>query len=434
MPKFNPFAKLDNPKAVWAWAMYDLANQSFQLVINTLLFGVYLQKVVASSEDDGRRFWSYLVSGSFIVVVVLSPVIGAMVDAKSCKARLLVLSGLAASILTACLALVGKDQLWLAAALYIPAAILVGLGENVLAAFLPDLASPRNMGFVSALGWTMSYVGAIVLQLAVLLGVAVFDWKTPEQWRPLFVFSGVWFALGVIPSMLFLRDRPRGVGADTREWIIAAAFRRLGQTIREAVRYRQLKTFLLVFFVYSLGTQTAVYFAGSIATDFGFSTQELFLMTLLLSLSAGATSVVLAKYQDRWGSVPTLRGVLAVWFVTIGSIAALYYWHAPKAALWIPAAGIGIGFGGIGTASRALVGCFTPPEKSAEFFGLWGMIYKGAGVAGPFIFAWVWSKVGATAALAIMCSFFVLGALLLYLVKEREGIAAVTVPAPTQSA
>mgnify|MGYP007069085564 CR=1 FL=1 len=81
--------------------MYDLANQSFQLVINTLLFGVYLQKVVARSEDDGRRFWSYLVSGSFIVVVVLSPVIGAMVDAKSCKARLLVLSGLAASILGA---------------------------------------------------------------------------------------------------------------------------------------------------------------------------------------------------------------------------------------------------------------------------------------------------------------------------------------------
>ena len=70
--------------------------------------------------------------------------------------------------------------------------------------------------------------------------------------------------------MLFLRDRPRASrgfpGVDHCRGVP-----RLGQTIREAVP-RQLKTFLLVFFVYSLGTQTAVYFAGLIATDFGFST------------------------------------------------------------------------------------------------------------------------------------------------------------------
>lgn len=427
----NPFRHVENPKAVWAWGMYDLANQSFQLVINTLLFGVYLQQVVAANPDQGKTFWSQIVSASLIVVVVLSPLVGAMVDARGNKSRLLLISGVISAVLTGSLALVTKDNLVLAALLYIPAAILVGLGENVLAAFLPQLANDKNMGYVSALGWSMSYVGAVLLQVVVLIAVAVFGWSAPEQWRPLFVFAGVWFALGIIPAALYLRDQPTINSPDSHKpthsgSIFTLGFKRLGQTIREARRYRQLKRFLLVFFVYSLGTQTAVYFAGTIATDFKFQTTELFLLTLLLSLTAGGASILLAKYQDRLGSLRTLKIVLVVWFLTAISIAALYWLNAPKWALWIPAVGIGVGFGGIGTASRALVGCFTPADKSAEFFGLWGMVYKGSGVVGPMVFAYAWIGLGPAPALLILSSFFAAGMILLRAVNEAEGIAAVT--------
>lgn len=429
---------IPNKRSVFAWGMYDLANQSFQLLINTLLFGVYVQKVVAASEAGGKQLWSLIVAAALLIVVVLSPIVGAITDARGWKHELLCITGFIAALLTALLALVPPGQAWLASLIYIPAAVLVGLGENVLAAFLPQLATARNMGLVSAVGWTMSYIGAIILQLIVLIAALALGLKEPAQWRPLFVFAGVWFALGIIPAVMYLRDpdrpRPAGPGAPP---LLAMGFSRVRETFRDARRYRQLLRFLAVFFVYSLGTQTVVYFAGSIATDLKFSTQELFLLSLVLSISAGATSFGLAKFQDRLGGARTVSLFLLIWTVTAGGL-AIMTWLAPsKPVFWILALGVGIGLGGIGSSSRALVGCFTPIQKSAEFFGLWGMIYKLSGVVGPVVFAQVWVAASGPAALLVLTGFFAAGLVLMRLIDEREGIAAaetVAEPRPIEAA
>ncbi len=418
-------AERDTPiawKPVVAWGMYDLANQSFQLVINTLLFGVYLQKVVAPSEDAGKILWSRIVAAGLIVVVVLSPIVGAVVDARAWKREFLLISGVLAAALTGLLSLVGVGGMWIAAAIYIPAAILVGLGENVLASFLPQLATPKTMGKVSAIGWTMSYIGAIVLQLIVLGAALGLGMKAASDWRPLFVMSGVWFALGIIPAFLFLKESTPPTG---ERHPIRAGIRRLGDTIRDAQRYRQLLRFLLVFLVYSFGTQIVVYFAGSIAVDMKFTSEELFKLVLLLSVTAGIAAFALAFVQDRLGGVRTVAIVLVVWIATALGLAAMCHWNAGKSALWALSVGVGLGFGGIGSASRAVVGSFTPESKSAEFFGLWGMVYKLAGVIGPMSFAWAQVKLGLTPALLIIAGFFAAGlVMLLVLVDEREGRAS----------
>ncbi len=62
--KLNPFAGLPNAKEVWAWGMFDLANQSFTLLINTLLFAVYFKEVVVNDEAQGDRLWAILFSSS----------------------------------------------------------------------------------------------------------------------------------------------------------------------------------------------------------------------------------------------------------------------------------------------------------------------------------------------------------------------------------
>lgn len=412
-------------KPVVAWGMYDLANQSFQLVINTLLFGVYLQKVVAPSEDAGKILWSRIVAAGLIVVVVLSPIVGAVVDARAWKREFLLISGVLAAALTGLLSLVSVGGMWVAVAIYIPAAILVGLGENVLASFLPQLATPKTMGKVSAIGWTMSYIGAIVLQLIVLGAALGLGMKAAADWRPLFVMSGVWFALGIFPAFLFLKESTPPTPPLGERHPIRAGIRRLGDTIRDAQRYRQLLRFLLVFLVYSFGTQIVVYFAGSIAVDMKFTSDELFKLVLLLSVTAGIAAFALAFVQDKLGGVRTVAIVLVVWIATALGLTAMCHWNAGKSALWALSVGVGLGFGGIGSASRAVVGSFTPESKSAEFFGLWGMVYKLAGVIGPMSFAWAQVKLGLTPALLIIAGFFAAGlVMLLVLVDEREGRAS----------
>lgn len=422
MPSFNPFHSLPNRREVLAWGTYDLANQSFQLLINTLLFPIYFGAIVASSPARGEMLWGAFVAGAMLLVVLLSPVVGAIADARDWRRELLLGSGIVCAALTGTLALLGPGMVLWAALLYIPAAIACGLGENFLGSFLPRIATPATMGRISAIGWTMSYVGAILLlgiSAAVVFGLGIGD--APRQWRWLFVFAGVWFAAGMLPAVFVLQEpggpaSPAGAGS-----ILGAALRRLRQTVHEAPRYGHLFRFLGIFFVYSLGTQCVIYFSSVIGKNLGFELPQLILFALEMALTAGLGAVFAARYQDRLGHVRTVRLYLAVWVLSTLGLAFMHALSGAAWVFWIVVAGIGLGLGGIGTASRALVGAFTPPEKSAEFFGLWGMVYKFAGVLGPVTFALVSTRqpreVWQGVSLFMLAGFFAAGWVLMKWVR-----------------
>lgn len=390
--KLNPFANLSNPREVVAWGVYDLANQSFQLLINTLLFGIFLAEVVivpdAEGAPSGDRAWVTMVATSLILVVVLSPVLGALADVRAWKREMLLATGIICSILTACLAFLQPGQVWIAGALYVTAALACGLGENFLASFLPEISTPKNIGFVSALGWTMSYVGALIL-LGITVGVVYglgLDDETSS--RVLFFFAGIWFFAGMIPAMLHLRERARPVRAKETT-AVANAFGRLMQSAKETRKHRRLARFLIIFFIYSMATQTMIYFLGLIGKSLDFELPELLLFALVIAITAGCASACTAKFQDSAGHRRTIMFFLAVWVITASAMALASLGSLPRWMVWTVSAGVGLGLGGIGTASRALVGVLTPIERAAEFFGLWGMVYKLAGVAGPLLFALV---------------------------------------------
>lgn len=427
---WNPFKKVSNGREVWAWGMYDLANQSFQLVINTLLFGVYVAKVVVGG-DSGQTSWGNMVAVATLAIVVLSPVAGALADQKAWKKELLIGTGLICSVLTALLALVAPGQVWLAAALYIPAAIACGLGENFLASFLPEIANQKTMGFVSAIGWSLSYLGALIL--LGICALVVFGTGRGElaEARPLLVLSGVWFLLGMLPATFLLRERAEPQKGSALA-AIGASFSRLALTIRQARRYRQLVRFLAIFFLYSLGTQTVIYLAGNIMIELGFTFRDTVLFFLLLTLNCGVAALLTAKYQDRWGGKRTVMLFLLVWAVSTIALAGLTAVHSgkpPAWVLWVTGNGLGLGLGGIGTASRAMVGIFTPAAKSGEFFGLWGMVYKLSAVVGVPLFSIVFSA-NRSVALAMLAGSFAIGFILVRVfIDESEGVRAAGGPA-----
>ncbi len=427
LARLNPFRGLDRPREVWAWGMYDLANQSFQLLINTLLFGIYLKEVVANDVASGKRAWGLMIAASMLLVVALSPILGALADARAWRRELLLATGFIASALTAALALLAPGMLWPAAALYVAAAVCVGLGENFLGAFLPELARPEQMGRVSAVGWTMSYIGALLLLGLTWLAVFSFGMDSPREWRWIFVAAAAWFLAGMLPSVFLLRERtPPPRPAAERRGVITGAFRRLAESWRQSARFAQLRRFFVAFFVYSMGVYTIIYYAAIIGDDLGFRIRELTLLALIMAATAGVGAVFAAKYQDRIGHKRTVLLFLAIWII---STLALAYASLPPIdanLFWAISGGIGLGLGGIGTASRAIVGAFTPPQRSGEFFGVWGLVYKLSGVVGPAAFALASSApwLGRTRALLLLAAFFIVGGLLLLRVNEKEGMAA----------
>jgi UMF1 family MFS transporter len=424
LDRLNPFRSLPNAREVWAWGMYDLANQSFQLLINTLLFSLLVQSVIVGDPAKGDRFWSYLGGANLVAVVLLSPFAGALADAKAWKRRLLLGTGVVCAALTCSLALLQPGQLWLTALLYLPAAIACGLGENFLASFLPGISTPANVGFVSALGWTMSYVGALVL--LAITGAAVYwlGWTVEAGARTLFVFSGVWFFLGMVPSMLFLRER--ATPAPVTGHVVPETFRRLVRSARETSRFRQLARFFVAFFVYSTATMAVIYFLGLIGKNLGFQLPQLILFALTIAVAAGLASGATAKFQDRLGHRRTISVFLLAWVVSTSGMALYQIFSAPSWTFWPLSALVGVALGGLGTSSRALVGAFTPADRAAEFFGLWGMTYKLAGVAGVISFgqvttAFTTRRTGQIVGLFMLAALFFIGFLLLRLVDEDEG-------------
>jgi UMF1 family MFS transporter len=415
--RLNPFARLPNPRVVWAWGMYDLANQSFQLLINTLLFSIFVQNVVFTDPVAGKRGWSYMAAAAMLIVIVLSPVLGAIADQRAWKRELLLATGFVCATLTAGLAVLQPGWIWLAAALYVTAAVACGLGENFLGSFLPEISTPANVGFVSALGWTMSYVGALMLLGVTAFFAFVLGRDDIGQMRPMFVFAGAWFLAGMIPAILYLRERaaPRpGVAGGP---IIVDALRRLLRSARETGRFAQLARFLAVFFVYSMGTKIVIVFLGIIGDRMGFGLRQLVLFALLLALTAGVSSAIAARVQDRLGHRRTIRVFLALWTFATLSLAIAHQVGVPDWMTWAIAGSIGLGLGGIGTASRALVGLCTPEHRAAEFFGVWGTVDKLALVVGVPLFGVLPMGAG----LFMVAGFFVAGLLLMGLVDERAG-------------
>jgi UMF1 family MFS transporter len=127
-------------REVWAWAMYDFANSGYTTVVITAVFNAYFVGVVAAGESWGTFAWTLALSISYAVVMLTAPIVGAYADAHAAKKKLLAITTVGCVLGTALLGLVGPGDLALAFALIVLSNVFFGTGENLAAAFLPELA------------------------------------------------------------------------------------------------------------------------------------------------------------------------------------------------------------------------------------------------------------------------------------------------------
>jgi UMF1 family MFS transporter len=151
----------------------------------------------------------------------------------------------------------------------------------------------------------MGYVGALLLLVFTAVGMLVFKLGDPADWRPFFVFAGIWFVLNMIPAA-----SSHTAGAPREHARTARARSRARRSclreghLRSARHFRQLVRFLTAFFVYGMGVQVIIAFASIIADDFGFGSTKLVLYVLQLTVTAGASRRSRPR-SSRTGSAPS---------------------------------------------------------------------------------------------------------------------------------
>lgn len=426
-----PISHLPNRGQIWAWISFDVANQSFTLLINTVLFSLFFTKVVYT-QPDKDAVWSYVFAGSMLLVVLASPVAGAIADDRSCKKQWLLGTGVVCAALTCLFAALGPGALWLALLLYIPANFCFNIGENFLASFLPQLARRDDMARVSGFSWCIAYLAALVLLIITAVAITAFKLENPERFGPLFIFAGVWFLAFSIPTLLFLRETKTNAPSPGNP--IAVGFRRLVTSARSTVAFRDLATLLLGSFFYGVAMSTVISFASILVDRLGFDTTRSVIFIAVVTVAGVGGTVIPAYFQDRIGHKRTIVSLLLVWMVATSGFAYYAWEHArgqartPPVAvaqwpMWLFACLIGFGLGSLGSANRAFVAYLTPKARSAEVFGIWGLTFKLAAV-GTVPFGVMMSRVGMPAALLTLCGFVLVGLIVTLFVNENRGAEA----------
>jgi UMF1 family MFS transporter len=411
------------PRDVWAWAMYDFANSGYTTVVITAVFNAYFVSVVAADAPWATFAWTAALAASYALIMVTAPVLGAWADAHAAKKKLLLATTIGCVLGTALLALAGPGTLALAVALLIFSNYCFGSGENLIAAFLPELANDEGLGRVSGWGWSLGYVGGLVCLGLCLVYVswAQAQGQGAAEFVPVtMLITAALFAIAVIPTFVILRERavaqPRARGVS----IAREAFARLGLTLRQAHAFTDMRQFMICLVFYQAGIQAVVALAAIYAEQaMGFTQQQTILLIFTVNITAALGALAFAFVQDRLGHLPTIALTLVLWIAVIAIV-----WAATGPAMFWAACNLaGICLGASQSAGRALIGVLAPVERRAEFFGLWGLAVKLSSILGPLTYGAVTWISGGDHRLAMLITgtYFVVGLAILRTIDVERG-------------
>lgn len=383
---------------IFAWCWYDFSNSAFVTVVVTVVGGVFFTQLVCGGAEWAEFLWGTALSASAAVAMLAGPLLGRWADRKASKKPLLV--GLTL-LCVAATSLMGLPVWGVAAVtgLMVVANATFLLGENLVAAFLPELAPPGKRGKISAYGWGFGYVGGLAS-----LGMALWILSGAEgSVRKVFPAVAGFMALAALPTILFLRERAQ----PGRESVTEPDWRAVWNTIRDRSELRRLLAGLGASLT---GLSAVVGFASIYATkEIGFTLQDTVKLFVVLQVAAVVGALVTGPWQDRKGAGPVLLSALGLWvLVSLGA------WLSRSVGSFYGVAALaGLGMGWLQSAGRAAVAEITPQGQQGEVFGLWGFAGKLAGIVGPLAFGALAGVAGLREAVLINGVWFLLGAWIL---------------------
>lgn len=411
---------LDRPE-LRAWALYDWANSAFVTTVATAVFPVYFSAVVAADLPPATataRF-ATATTAALVLVALVAPFLGAVADRAPVKKRLLgafLALGIASTV---GLSLVGRGDHVLAEVLF--AAGNVGLmGSFVFYdALLPHIASAGEVDRVSAAGYALGYLGGGILLAGNLVTLRWPGWfglaDAAAASRASFASVAVWWAVFSIP--LFLRVREPaiagGSGGAVRE-----AWKRLARTGRALREYRPAAILLVAYLFYNDGIGTIYRMAAIYGAEIGLDSGALLLTLTVAQFASIPFAFAFGALGARIGARRALFLSLAVYL----GISAGAFFLRTEVHFFVLAMAVSVVQGGAQSLSRSLFATLVPRDRSAQFFGLFGVTDKVSGVLGPLVFAAVTTAAGSSRLAVLSVGvFFVIGGALLAFVDVEEG-------------
>ncbi len=420
------FVKNDK-KVINAWTFYDWANSVYPLVITSAIFPIFYESVVSEQVSFlglklvNTELYSYVVSLSFIIVAISSPILSGIADYSGRKKTFMKFFCYLGALSCMSLYFFNTDYLELSMISVLLASVGFWGSLVFYNAYLPEIATPDLHDKISAKGFSRGYIGSSILLIFCLILIQVLDVNA----RYSFVLTGLWW-IGF--SQITYARLPNNIyGHKPMGNILFKGFRELRGVWSQLKANISLKRYLVAFFVYSMGVQTVMIMAIFFGTkeiawaDEASKTTGLIISVLIIQFIAIPGAYLMAYLSSKIGNIKVLAINIFIW---IGICVCAYSFVSEPIHFYFIAAVVGFVMGGIQSLSRSTYSKLLPEtEDHTSFFSFYDVSEKIAIVLGTFAYGFIEGLTGdmRQSILAIVL-FFIVGFLLLLRIPKSQAL------------
>ena len=431
--------KKGSKKLINAWAFYDWANSVYPLVISSAIFPIYYGSLFSDNnlisffqyEIKNTAMISFVTASAFLIVAIISPLLSGIADYIGNKRRFMKIFVYIGSTSCIGLYLFELDTIYLGFFIYFLG--LIGYWSSLVFynSYLPDIAFNDQQDRVSALGFSVGYVGSVLLllsNLAMVMKPDLFGISGTESeaamtaMRYSFVSAGVWWLIFSQISFYYLPKGNREVKV-TKD-IFWNGYKEL-KSVWKLLEYNtSIKRFLPAFYLYSMALQTVLLVAAYFGEEeiewgsAGAKTTGLIVSILLIQLVGIIGAILTAKASKHFGN---LRVLIVINFIWAGLCFYAYHIHTPI-EFYTVAGMVGMVMGGLQALSRSTYSKLIPKtEDTTSFFSFYDVTEKIGIIIGMSLFGVIDQITGSMRnAILVFMIFFIAGALMLFRVPRKN--------------
>lgn len=425
-------------KVLNAWAFYDWANSVYALVISSSIFPLFYGALFRLEDKESASFFgvdtpsesiiSYVTAIGFLIIAFISPLLSGVADYLGNKKFFLKLFCFVGSISCMMLYFFDLNNLYISLFFYMMA--LIGFWGSLVFynSYLPDIAYPEQQDAISAKGYSLGYIGSVILliiNLAMVMKSELFGFDGSMQAMKFsFVLVGIWW-LGFSQISYRLLPNFRNSKKISTQ-VFFSGFKELKLIFKELKQYPVLKGYLGAFFVYSMAVQTVMIIAAYFGEkevqweDDDQRQMGLIVSILLIQLIAVVGAILTSKLSKRIGNINALIVINTAWIF----ICICAYFVVKPVEFYIVAAMVGLVMGGIQSLSRSTYSKLLPETKdTTSFFSFYDVTEKIGIVIGMLVYGVVAQITGKMQnAILFLVVFFAIGIILLIRTAKKEVI------------
>lgn len=429
-------------KLLNAWAFYDWANSVYTLTIASAVFPIFYEALFSDRDHyidvfglhlKNSALISFITAAAFLVVSFISPLLSGIADYVGNKKSFMKFFCYVGALSCMGLYWFDLDNIYVGLAFYFLG--LLGYWGSLVFynSYLPDIAFEEQQDRISAKGYSLGYIGSVILliiNLAMIMKPKLFGISgtegeaTMKAMRYSFVMVGVWWILFSQYTYYYLPKGSKETGQKLTKSVIFNGFKELKKVWSLLQDNIPLRRYLGGFFVSSMAVQTvmlvATYFG---AQEIHWETKEqstigLIICILIIQLVAVLGAVLTSRASEKFGNVPTLIFINGIWAV----FCALAYFITLPIHFYVMATIVGFVMGGIQALSRSTYSKLLPEtEDTASFFSFYDVAEKVGIVIGMCVYGIIDQITGSPrAAIVILAIFFVTSIFLLRRVHKKD--------------